>query len=101
MVDERDASAFPLRRPLAAPVITVQQARVCVAFLQIHPVHALHAGSSRPMGITLLHLHRALPLQSPSGAGCRDVLRSGVPRRTVAHRSRADKDHELMGGLGG
>ena len=85
-----DARALPPRR------LAAQQARVLTASLQIHPVHALHGGSGRPSGIPLLHLHRAAlpPYRALCGAGPRDVLRNGVPRRTVAHRSRADKDHK-------
>ena len=54
--------ALPPRRPRAALVIAVQQARIWIASLQIHPVHALHGTSGRPLGIPLLHLHRALLL---------------------------------------
>ena len=50
-VDELDAGALPPRRPLAALIICVQQARVWISSLQTHPVHALHAGSDRPLGI--------------------------------------------------
>ena len=104
MVDELDASTLPPRRPLAALVIAVQQAWVLIASLQIHPVHALHGDSGRPLGIPLLHLPRSpsIPRRALCGVGRRDVLRHGVPRPTAAHRSRADKDHECrwVGGGG-
>ena len=80
MVDELDASTLPPRRPLAALVIAVQQAQVLIASLQIHPVHALHGDSGRPLGIPLLHLHRSpsIPRRALCGARRRDVLRHGV-----------------------
>ena len=91
------------RRPLAALVIAVQQARVQISSLQIHPVHAPHGGSDRPSGIPpTAPVRLSIPPQSPRRRGictlfqvghC-DVLRDGVPQRPVAPRPRADEDHE-------
>jgi hypothetical protein len=67
VVDERYQTLYLLAVPAPPSSSSVQQARVRIGSLQVHPVHTLHGVSNLPLGVPLPHLHvpLLLPLLSP------------------------------------